>query len=163
MVKIRLNVIADLSRVLNVSRYSKSNQLTLLQTAASRYLQYLKNRFIRLSAGGGEWPKLKRITIQSKKKRGASNPRAILREFNELFGAIKARRLGSKIYAGYVRNEPHTRSKSVFFLAKVHTKGTPSKSGRIVRKVVGLPDTKTRKKMVEDIRNTYNRIIRPRR
>lgn len=163
MVQIKVNVIADLSKVLTVSRFSKNNQPILLQTAANRYLQFLKKRFIRLSAGGGEWPKLKKVTRDSKRKRGAPNPRAILREFDELLSALSSKILGKKIFVGYVRNRKHTRAKSVFHLAKVHTKGIPSKSGPVVRKVVGLPDTKTRNQMTIDIRNTYNRLIRSRR
>lgn len=161
MVQIKVNVIADLSKVLTVSRFSKNNQPILLQTAANRYLQFLKKRFIRLSAGGGEWPKLKRITVLRKRRRGvADNPRAILREYDALLSALQSKILGKKVFVGFTRNRSHPRGKSVFFLAKIHTRGSRTIPSR---RVVGLPDTKTRNQMTIDIRNTYNRVIRSRR
>lgn len=161
MAGIRVNVIADVSQLLNVSRFAKTNQPILLNTAAIRYLQFQRKRFLALSAGGGEWPKLKRSTIKRKARRGiADNPRAILREYDALLSGLGFKTIGKKIFVGFTRNRPHPRGKSVFQIAKIHTKGL----GVVpVRRVVGLPDSGLRIKMIDDIRTTYNKIIRANR
>lgn len=161
MVGIKVNVIADVSQLLKIDRFSKNNQPILLNTAAIRYLQFQRKRYLALSAGGGEWPKLKKVTIQRKKRRGiAENPRAILREYDTLISSLGFKTIGRKIFVGFTRNRPHPRGKSVFQIAKIHTKGL----GRVpVRRVVGLPDKALRIKMVDDIRTTYNKIIRANR
>lgn len=158
MSSVRINLVADLSRVMNVGRYSNRNKPVLLRTAANRYLQYSRKRFIALSAGGGEWRKLKRVTVLRKLQRGvADNPRAILREYDILLGAIDSKEVGDKIYIGIVRNRSHPRGGTIIKIAKIHTKGN---SRLPARRVISGPNTSTLKKMVVDVRDSYNLLIR---
>ena len=158
--RLKLNVRLDLSRLLNVDRYQKSNQPKLLDIAADRYLRYLRNRYISLSAGGGEWPDLTDSTIKSKAWRGiADNPSAILREYDLLLNSMGKVIRGKEIYVGYTSNRQHPRGISIFQLVRIHSKG----EGRVPkRRVIGLPNQQTLKNMVNDVRSRYNRIIRQR-
>lgn len=163
MATIKLNLIADMKPLMSVDRFQKQNQPTLLQTAVQRYVQFLRNRYISLSAGGGEWPQLADSTVASKESRGiAENPEAILRESDTMLEALSYRKIGNKLFVGIVHDEDHPRAESVKFLAKIHTAGSPKRK-LPKRIVVSGPDNRTRKGMVKDIRDQYNKLIRQNR
>lgn len=156
---IKINVTADLSPALNPLRYLDKNRPIILKTAAERYLRYLKERFIRLSRGGGEWSPLEESTIASKKSRGSPTPRTILREFSDLFNSMGMRIGRNTWYVGFVTNfgisRPSDRASGTISLAKLHTKG----GGRNkIRRVIGLPSEHVRRAMLEDIRKEYKKI-----
>lgn len=163
MASIKLNMIADFKPLMSVDRFQKQNQPVLLQTAVQRYVQFLRNRYISLSAGGGEWPELADSTVASKTSRGiAENPEAILRESDTMLASLSYKKVGNQIFVGIVNDDDHPRAESVKFLAKIHTRGSPKKK-LPARVVVSGPDNRTRKRMVKDIRDQYNKLIRQNR
>lgn len=163
--KLTINVAIDISPLMNVNRYVKKNQSTLLKTAANRYLTYLRNRYISLSSGSGEWPPLAESTIKRKKRRiqqgyGTANPESILRETDTMLDTLGIRTRGKYVYVGYVREKPHPRGPSVNQLVNIHANGgvyLPS------RNAMASPNNSTRIRMVEDIRDQYNKVIRQNR
>lgn len=158
MSTLRLFVDANLSQYIKVNRYAQNNQPLLLRTAAQRYVQFLQRRYIALASGQGAWPKLKRSTVLRKIRRGiADNPRFILREYNVLMNEIGLAIRGKQILVGYNRNRSHPRGSNVFFLVQLHANGN---SRLPKRQIVVYPDRATEKRMVEDIKDSYNRQIR---
>lgn len=156
-----VNIILDLKGLIEVDNYSKKNQPTLLRTAARRYVTYLRERFLALSAGGGEWPELEESTIERKERRGwAEDPYAILRESDTLFNSIGHRTRGKYVYVGYNRQEGHPRAPSVTFLARLHSDGGRFMPARVP---VKPPDASTRRRMADDIIKEYNKLIRKNR
>lgn len=156
---LKLSVITDLKQLLNVQRFAKSNQPVLLNAAAKRYVQYLRNRFISLSSRPGTWPKLAESTIKRKiRVKVAVNPKWILRESDTMLNSLGIRTRGNQVLAGFVRDRPHPRAKSVNYLVKLHSHIIESKLP--YRPAIGSPNNATRKRMTEDIRDEYNRVIR---
>lgn len=161
MAKIRLNVVVDLANALNIKRYSQNNKPKLVETAANRYLQYSRNRYISLSAGGGEWPGLKLTTVARKIRRGiADDPTAILRESDTILNELQVKIIGKVTYVGIFSNRMHPRGPAITKLALIHTVGTILIDAR---PIVVSPPNQVRKRMVDDIRTTYNKLIRQQR
>lgn len=157
MTRIVLSVTANLSPFLNVVRYAEKNRPELLETAAKRLLKYQRERFLRLSRGGGEWSPLKSETIKRKKRRGVSkNPSLILREKGELLAAMGMKISNNRYLVGFVQNRSHWRAKGTTFLALVHHFG----KGRVSqRRVIGIADPHIKKRMVEDVKMKFRRVI----
>ena len=160
----------DLSPFLNVKRFAQKNRPTLLKVAAERYAKYLKNRYIQMAAGRGDWLPLTERTIENKTRRsaipdGAKNPYWILRETDDLMLSIKARQRNQSYVVGYVENRlhkkltPDDRDITLLELIKIHQGITPQPRTP-VRPIIVLPDRRTNRKMVEDVRDEYNKVIR---
>lgn len=143
---------------MNVNRFQERNRPTLIETAAYRYLKYLRNRYIALSSRGSTWPPLKQVTIYSKTQRGiADKPEWRLREYDILLNAMDIKVIAKRTYVGFVRNRRHPRGATIFELVRKHSTG----EGKLpVREVLGLPSRQTAKRMAQDVRDQYNRIIR---
>lgn len=156
MVSIKLNVTADIGQLIRVNRYAKQNQAKLLDIAANRYLRFLRNRYRALAAGGGDWPELAESTVTSKFARGvAEDPEAILREYDVLLNSLDKKVVGGKTFVGYVKDRKHPRGNSVFRLVVIHA------SQR--RKIIVLPGSAVRRKMIEDIKKEYAKAARQER
>lgn len=154
---LKINVRFDLSRFMNLDRFQKKNQPLLVSTAADRYFKYLRNRFIANSSGGKQWPPLEESTIERKERRGiADNPKWKLREYDIILNSMGVKVIGKKTYAGFVRDRRHPRGKTVFQLVRIHGRG----EGQKIRKAMGYPNRPTMKKMVQDVRDQYNKRMR---
>jgi len=160
-ITIKLNVNIDLSKVMNIKRFEQKNQPLLLSTAAARYEQFLRNRFIRNSRGGGQWVSLAASTIKRKEQRGiADRPELILRESDLMLDSIGTKVVSGTTFVGFVRDRAHTRKIRLLRLVRIHTIGGPKLPSR---KVVDYPDSNTRMKMVDDIKDQYNKQLRKNR
>ena len=74
-----------------------------------------------------------------------------------VFNSMGSKIIGNKTYVGYVRNKRHPRGLMVFKLVSLHNRG----SGNLPsRQAIGLPNRLTGKRMAEDVRDQYNKIIR---
>lgn len=156
---IKLNVTADLGPFLQVQRYAQRNQAHLMENAAKRYLRFQRERFLRLSYGGGEWAPLSPLTVKRKEYRGASNPSLILRERDELRKAMGMKFINGEWWIGFVQNYRHWRARGTIWLAKIHTKGVPDRN-LPARRVVGRPTEHVRRAMADDVRNRTNEEIK---
>lgn len=146
-----INIVADLRKVLNVSRFSRRNQPVLTKTAAQHYVNFLRERYLINSAGGGDWPGLKEETIKRKERRGiAEDPSAILRESDTVLESLGIRTRGQLVYAGFVREKDHPRGPSVNQLVIIHS---------TTRRIIILPSNNVRRKMAESARKEYNKLI----
>lgn len=158
MTNLTINAVINLKPLLNVNRFQEQNRPTLLKVAGNRYLKFQRSRFIANASGGGSWAALARSTIQAKTRRGiAADPEWILREYDVLLNELAIKVQGKQLLVGYVRNRSHPSGKSVYFLVRVHTRGTsriPS------RKVISEPTQTVLRGMVQDIRDEYNKVIR---
>ncbi len=158
MAKLKINVVVNLKPLLNVQRYAAKNKPVLLNTAANRYLQYLRNRYLSLSAGSGEWLPLQYETVKRKERRGiADNPTHILREYDAILSSLNILIKDKQTYVGFVRDKRHPRGLRVFQLVRIHAEGL---RGLPKRNAIGIPPQRTLKQMVDDIRVIYNKIIR---
>lgn len=146
---------------MNVDRFQRQNQPTLISTAAERFARYQRSRFISLSSRPGQWAKLKDSTVERKERRGiADNSEWILREYDVMLNAIGVKIIGKRTYVGFVRDRRHPRGKMISQLVRIHSLGLRNLP---IRKPLGLPNRSTMRKMVEDVRDRYNRIIRQNR
>lgn len=154
MTKIRLNVTTDIRSLINIQRYAEKNRPLIVRTAANRYLQFLRNRYISLSAGSSsQWMPLALSTVLRKIRRGiADDPTAILREYDVLLNSLNLKVNGQITYVGYTSDKKHPRGPSVFFLVIIH-----ADTGR---RIIVLPSESVKKRMVDDIRKDYNKIVR---
>lgn len=163
---VKINVNLNLSQLMNVDRFQKRNQPILISTAADRYYKFLRNRFIALSSRGSKdgsrgWKILDPVTVKSKEYRGiADNPDWILREYDVLLNAMGTKTTGKKTFVGFVRNRKHPRGKMVFQLVRIHGRG---ENNLPIRQMVALPSRSVAKKMAQDVRDQYNRVIRKNR
>lgn len=163
LMQIRINVAADLSRVLNVNRFAEKNRPAFLKEAGKRYVRYLRQAFIARSSGGG-WAPLKQVTIDSKKRRGlASNPDAILRETDQLLDAITWKATDYGIEVGFVIDAEHNeRGGTIFGIAQAHTDGAPERH-LPSRPIIISPSPSVQRAMIEDIRANYYKAQRKNR
>lgn len=157
MQPIKINVEVDLGHLLAVTRYAERNRPLLLQTAANRYLRYLEQRYLRLG------PPLKDSTIASKKSRGSDTPEAVMRESDHTRSQLSTKVVKQQIFVGYVRNSkvnrPSKKIGTTFALVKMHR--TVHAGGlNPARPIVVQPSEGVKKRMVEDIKNDYNKLIR---
>lgn len=165
---LKLNVVVDLAPLLNVKRYSDANRPVLLEVAATRYLKFLKKRHY---AGGG-WARLKEVTIELKKWRQLkygtpANPNWVLRETNTLVKNLEKKATKDGYEVGHVVDRVHPstpdriakqgRRLRISRLVRIHTLG---EGGLTPRKVIDPPNAELRKRMVEDVRTAYDKIIR---
>lgn len=155
MQPIKINVEVDLGHLLAVTRYAEKNRPVLLRTAANRYLRYLEQRYLRLG------PPLRPSTVASKKSRGSDTPSAVMRESDHTRTQLSTKVVGQQIFVGYVRNSavnrPSSKIKSTFVLVKLHR--TPHASNP-ARPIIVQPSDGIKRRMVDDIKNDYNKLIR---
>ncbi len=128
---------------------------------AVRYRSFLQKRFVRLSSGAGEWPKLKH-----KRKRGKLNGAKVLRDTGTLLAAMSPvfsntpgqlqKRIRRGIRVGYGGPAKHSGSDvSVARIAKWHQTG----AGRLpVRRIIVHPSPRLRKQMMGDLRKAASEI-----
>jgi len=159
---ITINIIIDLKELMNINRYTEKNRTVLLDTAANRYLKYLKTRFISFSAGRGDWDPLKPDTIRIKTKRGVrGNPSWILRESDTLLNSLGIKKETGRIRVGLTRYRAHPRFNGTsIMLRKIHQYGDGVVPQRIIVPVIA---SNTRRQIVDDIKKEYNKIIRANR
>lgn len=157
---LRINVVADLSQMINLRRYTNEHKDILLRVAAQTYLNFLRQSYLVRSGGGKGWASLKKSTIRSKRSRGiAENPSAIMRESDLLYTMLDKQVTPTKVFVGYIRNRSHSRgSKTVFELVKIHATGAAKNLS--VRSIIELPDGRTRNRMINDIKQEYDKILR---
>lgn len=160
-VSVRIDIIADMKPLLNVYRFAEKNQPILLEVAAKRYLQYLRRRYISQSAGGGGWEDLEDSTVDSKEaRRVARNPNWILREYDLVLKSLGIKNTPKRVYVGVVNSEPHPRGNTTIEIAKVHQKGTDLIPRRVI---IPKVENTIRRKMVDDVRKEYDKVIRANR
>lgn len=78
---------AQIKRIRNWG--GKSDVAPILDKCSQIWRFWLKEEFDRNSAGGGEWPRLKRSTIQRKIRKKAKAPTAILKDEWKLYKAVQ--------------------------------------------------------------------------
>lgn len=160
MWKVRIDIIADMKPMLNVYQFAEKNQPIILEIAAKRYLQYLRRRYIAQSAGGGGWEDLKESTIESKRKRNvADNPEWILREYDIVLNSLGIKNTPKRVYVGVVKSTQHPRGNNSIEIATIHQVG----EGLPARQIIPKVENSIRKKMVDDIRKQYDKVVRANR
>ena len=113
-----------------------------LQQWGDMHREWLRQRYIRLSAGGGTWPPLAPATIR---KKGFAT---ILIETRELFERLIFRRINvskKQVSIGYHTGIHGDRDKSIKEIVGYHQEGTPNMPKRPI--LVG-PSPAQKKKMV---------------
>lgn len=164
--KLKINVVLDLKELLLVDRYSKKNQPELLNQAGNRYLQFLRNSYIAKSSGRGAWSPLSEKTIERKEQRGiADSPHWILREYDHLLYSLDIKQKGKELFVGYVRDRTHLSGRiTIHKLVKIHSLGAKKGKWKLpARPIIVLPNNSLRKKMVEDVKKVYQKVIRANR
>jgi len=163
VVQFPVTIQVDLSPFLKTFRYAKKNQAKLAEVAAERFRRWLRGRFIAMSAGAGtpgtggtQWPALETETVLRKiRRKVATNPYWILREYNHLLRNIETQRAVDGMYVGYVRDEEHESKRSektVIWLVEHH-----AETGR---NAITEPNRATRKKMAADVKKEFDKIKR---
>lgn len=121
---------------------------------AVRYREFAQKRFVRLSSGGGEWPRLKR-----KRKRGKLIRAKILRDTGALLAALSPvfssaggalqKRINKGVRVGYGGPAKHSKGRvTVAQIAHWHQVG----AGNLpVRKVIVEPSRRVRQLMGQDL------------
>lgn len=168
-------VVIDLSQFYAVKRYAEKNRPILLKTAAQRYQDYLKRRFRAYSARGFGWLELSKRRLREKERdqfrTGVRRISWILRETDQLLNAIEVKPDRDQYMVGIVKNKTHRGFKIVrgrevsnnigmARLAEIHQFGR----GHVpARPFMVLPNRSTQLRMVRDVRDEYNKIIRANR
>lgn len=144
-----------------VDRSDNPHIRTALKQWAARYRGAMQQRFVRFSRGGGNWPPLK-----YKRKRGARESAAILRDTNTMFAALSPAFTGApgqfedigpmQVRVGY--GGPGTYpdgSASVADIAEFHQVG----AGNLpVRETIVEPPQATMRGMADDMQRAMKRI-----
>lgn len=86
--KTRLQLDAELRRILNWGRNEKDVS-SMLRECAKVYREWVADRFLEQSQGGGDWEPLKPTTVAQKKRKGSRHPSHILYDSGKLHEAIK--------------------------------------------------------------------------
>jgi hypothetical protein len=105
---------------------SKGDVDKLMTQIAARYLGFIRKRFVKYSRGGGDWKPLKR-----KRKRGALDEVAILRDTGTLFNALTidmpgnlTKRIKGGVRVGFGGPDPHPNGPfTIAQIAEVHNEG----------------------------------------
>lgn len=153
-------VVCELSlrELTGIRKQAQRNNSYYTEQAAKRYLTYLKQRYIRLSQGGGSWPELSQNTIERKIRRGLSDdPTRILIETRNLYNQLGRVRTSDGWVVGITGNE----------VAETYGDNTPQQlaehheySGR---EIVVIPDPTVRARIANDVRDAVRKIIRQNR
>ena len=166
----------DYSRIFSLIReIDKKNKGTTISNTgfdrvirkwSTRYVAFTKQRYRKLSSGGGEWPRLKR-----KRKRGTLKAAKILIDTGTLFRAISPKiqatgawiirkiriNKGSGLRIGYGAQGKHPAGIGLQEIASFHQTG----AGKLpVRRIVVEPTKVIVSAMAKDYSNEINRIKR---
>lgn len=150
----------SLKELTGIAKQAKKNNSYYTETAAKRYLTWLKARFIRLSQGGSEWPELESHTIKRKTQRAiASDPLRILIESRNLYQQFGMIRRGKGHLVGITGQSSgkEYRGKSPQRIAKYHQGG---EGNNPTRRVVATPTGDVRRRIGKDVREAVGKIIR---
>lgn len=161
----------DLTTLGRFKRMSPNRKSKIFEKAARRYTDYLRKRFLSLSAmtgGSAQWPKLAEITIKHKERaitRGdgrinISNPEWILRESNTLSQGLGYKLNPTGFNVGYVTVQSHPNAPmSVAQLAEIHQFGAPERN-LPARPILIYPDARLKRMLIKDIENSFGEVFR---
>jgi hypothetical protein len=163
----RIYIQIELKAIMKFRRMAPQRRKELFGTAAERYKQYLRKRYISNSSGKGGWAELKKSTKQRKKRRGiATNPNWILRESNTLLNSMDYQLNPKGFEIGYLgiksqdihpTNDYTAAPITVGGLAEVHHFGL---GRQIARPIIVEPDSRHYKLIIEAVQKEFNKLIR---
>jgi len=142
--KIDMKIDGVIARIRSIQKdLEQSTREEGLDRIGRKHVIFLRKRYRKMSAGGGEWPDLAQETKDSKRSRKiATNPDAILREGDALYNALNYRVWRKSVqigYAGRGTGKRHPRSKkTIRELASIHARG----GGKLPQRII-VPDVST--------------------
>lgn len=135
---------------------------TVYNQWAARYRSFLRERFVRYSRGGGDWPALKR-----KRKRGAKKKAAILRDTGTLFNVLSTtfqdnpgqlqEDLSNGVRVGFGGPGTHPGADmTVARLAEIHHFG---KGHMPERQIIVDPSDEVQRGMASDVERYWKKVL----